>query len=729
MSFANAAMLLGLTGVAIPIVIHFFSRNRLPNIDWGGMRFLELGQRAQTRVQLEHWLLMLARMLPLALLAFAAARPTFQSNGQTTTGPREIVIVLDTSALMRYQGIDDSRPIDEAIDWIKGMVDQLGPGDRLGLIFAGTRVRLMTDELSGDPIQILEAIEEPIPCAGTGDFVAALAAAEGMLSDNREHHQLIYILSDGRSGPWHLDQPGRWALFNELWSDRLPSAQIVAMAFPVDQDPNAADGSIKQVEIPRATITIGSTAFLDVTVANNGPAAFDRQLRLIIDGEPLDGALTDSGLLPPGASTEVRLQVNLEEPGIHLVTVGFDDDPAGIRDPLSLNDQAPAIIEVQERISILGVDGAPRLEPLTGELDFFRLAIGSLENGSTAFDLTIIEPPQLSRAALRTHSILVLANLPTLSRDQYQMIATFLSRGKSVFVVSGDQLDPGQWNELVDAGNPSWLPCRFRELIDLDAGASLGAKPAASTFRGPLLAPFEVGSALSIEEARFESWWILEPTSSDPPPVVLAELESGHPWLIESPFQSGHVLVMSTPIDADGGTLPVNPDFVPLIQELVAYLARGSVPVVGGSVGAPLIVRTTSETEPSVAITPSGNVVTVNREMAAGGTQFWIDTTDEPGVYRFQEDGGEEPVAVGIVRDEPDAIDLSKLDADSQALIKDTLAVRFEVEKSQPATQAEQYRPHPVLRSWRLLIFLGLMSLLLESWLTGYRALRATRPR
>ena len=75
MTFANVAMLLGLLGVAIPVVIHLLTRRRVPTIDWGAMQFLELGRRARTRVRLAEWLLMAARMLLLALLALAAARP------------------------------------------------------------------------------------------------------------------------------------------------------------------------------------------------------------------------------------------------------------------------------------------------------------------------------------------------------------------------------------------------------------------------------------------------------------------------------------------------------------------------------------------------------------------------------------------------------------------------------------------------------------------------------
>ena len=58
----NALMLLGLLGVALPLLIHLFNRRRDQVIDWGAMQFLDLGRRAQRKIRLTELLLMLARM-------------------------------------------------------------------------------------------------------------------------------------------------------------------------------------------------------------------------------------------------------------------------------------------------------------------------------------------------------------------------------------------------------------------------------------------------------------------------------------------------------------------------------------------------------------------------------------------------------------------------------------------------------------------------------------------
>ena len=71
----NAAMLLGLLGASVPVIIHFLNRRRDQVVDWGAMQFLELGKRARQKIRLTELLLMLARMGLLAVVALAMARP------------------------------------------------------------------------------------------------------------------------------------------------------------------------------------------------------------------------------------------------------------------------------------------------------------------------------------------------------------------------------------------------------------------------------------------------------------------------------------------------------------------------------------------------------------------------------------------------------------------------------------------------------------------------------
>src|SRR5580704_8052794 len=86
----NAAMLLGLAGVAIPVIIHLLNRRNDPVVDWGAMQFLEFSPRERRRLNFAELLLMLARMALLALVALALARPFWSPRPAGASAANEV---------------------------------------------------------------------------------------------------------------------------------------------------------------------------------------------------------------------------------------------------------------------------------------------------------------------------------------------------------------------------------------------------------------------------------------------------------------------------------------------------------------------------------------------------------------------------------------------------------------------------------------------------------------
>ena len=75
MLFLNPWLLIGLTGVLVPIILHMMRRQSAKPLDWGAMRFLfDTVAMRRRRMEWEDMLLMAARCLLIALLALALAR-------------------------------------------------------------------------------------------------------------------------------------------------------------------------------------------------------------------------------------------------------------------------------------------------------------------------------------------------------------------------------------------------------------------------------------------------------------------------------------------------------------------------------------------------------------------------------------------------------------------------------------------------------------------------------
>jgi hypothetical protein len=94
--------------------------------------------------------------------------------------------------------------------------------------------------------------------------------------------------------------------------------------------------------------------------------------------------------------------------------------------------------------------------------------------------------------------------------------------------------------------------------------------------RHPLLVPFTSGRASeSLLQTRFGRYVLLRPTPrSSAESSTILSYESGAPALVERAVGRGRVMLFTSTVDRDWTDLPIQPAFLPLIQQAVRYLAR-----------------------------------------------------------------------------------------------------------------------------------------------------------
>ena len=106
MTFLSPLLLGGLALASVPVIIHLLNRRRFIRIDWAPMEYLKLTIRKnRKRIQLEQWLLLAIRVLAVAALFFAVARPTLSNNALAqllaAQGRTARFIVIDDSPFRR----------------------------------------------------------------------------------------------------------------------------------------------------------------------------------------------------------------------------------------------------------------------------------------------------------------------------------------------------------------------------------------------------------------------------------------------------------------------------------------------------------------------------------------------------------------------------------------------------------------------------------------------------
>ena len=85
--FMNPLMLIGLAGVALPVLAHLLSRRKFDVVNWGAMQFLNPSRKTRQKMRLEELLLLLVRIGIIALLGFALARHSLAEEAQAPWHP------------------------------------------------------------------------------------------------------------------------------------------------------------------------------------------------------------------------------------------------------------------------------------------------------------------------------------------------------------------------------------------------------------------------------------------------------------------------------------------------------------------------------------------------------------------------------------------------------------------------------------------------------------------
>ena len=77
MTWINASLLAGLAFASLPVILHLVMRAKPKRIEFPALRLLKARQPSNARrLQLRHWLLLLLRMLLIAVIVLAIARPS-----------------------------------------------------------------------------------------------------------------------------------------------------------------------------------------------------------------------------------------------------------------------------------------------------------------------------------------------------------------------------------------------------------------------------------------------------------------------------------------------------------------------------------------------------------------------------------------------------------------------------------------------------------------------------
>jgi hypothetical protein len=359
------------------------------------------------------------------------------------------------------------------------------------------------------------------------------------------------------------------------------------------------------------------------------------------------------------------------------------------------------------------VDGEPGREPLGGETDFLRIALAPRGDDASTIKTTVIDSKAITPDAFKGQRVIVLANVDQMAPALLAAIEEFVSSGGGLLIAPGDRTDA---NFAADA---AWLPATLGATKGDVTKRQAVAHPAPRTFSGPALGPLGQGESPALAEADLFAYRVLDPREGS---TVLARLDTGDPWVVERPHGRGRVILLASALDAEAGTLPVNPDFVPLAHELILHLGAGSTASPSVRPGEPIVfdlpgvVVASGTTLP--LLTPDGTTIRLPAVRSDNSTRVRVADTSMAGVYRLTRPNPPGGSAYALVTSDPREADPTPLEPAEASKLAEGWPLAFEPDPAALPARIANGDASPRREVWRWLIFAALGGLCLEVWMT-----------
>ena len=204
MAFLNPLILFGLLAAGIPLIIHLWNRRQAVTIDFSSLMFLVTAHRQNVkRLQLKQLLILLLRMLIIALIALALARP-FLTLGLPLAAVRaktDVVIVLDNSFSMAYQDVDGVW-FGKAKKKANEILSSLRHGDSASVILMSDIPKPIYRELTPDINSVIASLNDIQVSNRSTNVQSSIEMAHKILLMSNQTNKELYIISDFTKNGW-----------------------------------------------------------------------------------------------------------------------------------------------------------------------------------------------------------------------------------------------------------------------------------------------------------------------------------------------------------------------------------------------------------------------------------------------------------------------------------------------------------------------------------------------
>jgi hypothetical protein len=603
-------------GVAVPIVIHLWSRRQKIEIQWAAMELLKKAMVARSKqVHMEDRFLLLMRCLTLFLIAMALLRPLFNTSTPIGTDGAGIVIAIDASYSM---GHGSPSRFEKALAKTREILSTVSEGDPVSIVLMSKQPVVLFRRIGYDPGSFKNGLEKSAKTSShTLNLARNLELLLELSNELKTASKECYIISDAQVVDWQNISDQARSTLQQL-SEKSRIVLTPVEAYKNDNlaltDFSYSAGSLQRDGSARFSAGIRNTGSQSVSGASveffvNSKLKFRKEVPELEAGE--------NGI--------VSFYTSFDTIGDIALSARLS------KDSLTIDNERHAIASISSSVRVLCIDGDTNDSSETGPRGaYFAIRALRLKHAEerAPIKVTHIDPAGLYGEKLNNYDVIMMFNVGDVNKDIAKRMRQYLDNGGGLFVFLGDKVEPEKYNNHFTVDGKTILPLKLKETIKHD-DPTTGWKISQHQSDHALGKLVNRLPADLIAEASFQSVLTSVPNNDG---EIILKLNNDIPLLISN--RNGRIFVFTSSADRSWTNLPTHPLFMILLQQSATMLsntAELSRSLVGDSINMPLpgrlmgdqvnLFNPNGESEPTKVTVVSGKTVAIIKP-------------EQPGIYK-----------------------------------------------------------------------------------------------
>ncbi|MDB5112562.1 MAG: hypothetical protein JWR67_3676 [Mucilaginibacter sp.] len=622
MHFLYPAFLFALISLVIPVLIHLFNFRRYQKVYFSNVQFLkEIREQQSSRRNLKERLILAARLLALAFLILAFARPYIPGPHAANAGIQQAISVfVDNSYSMQTLNREGSL-LDEAKRRAKEIASAYNINDHFQLLtqdFEGKQQRLLSRDEFNDAVDAVKISPQ------SRSLQQIITRQQNLLNMQPGTNKSIYVISDFQKN-LTAHQPVK--------TDSAMHINLVQLKASV-----LANVAVDSVWLLNAIHRPGESEQMVVRLQNYaGEKSTKIPLKLLINGsqKALGGftvnarssqndTLTFSGLQAGWQRGEITLQDN----------------------PVIFDNQFYFTFNVKQQMLVLLIDGGTP-----------NLFLKSLFGADPFFDVKHAPDGNIDYTSLNNYPLIVISDVKSITTGLAQQLKNYVDKGGTLSVFPPVDADLASYQSFLSAINAAYP-------VKLITGDT---KVSSLNLQNPVFKNIFEGFPQHPDLPVVKKYYQLSTTGTRS--ENLMQLTGGENFWASYKSGKGKVYISAVPLNDDFSNLPRHALFVPAMFR-IALLSGHDQPLfytLGCDETMEIPAVQTSDKQLLKLVKGSQSIIPDVKQQEGSTLLYVSDQLHETGIYNLKKQ--DSTVAVMAFNDNRSESDLSYFTAAELAKI------------------------------------------------------------